>query len=130
MGGPDWTDPSLCQEPRQVQERSRRGPEEEQVQVFWQAEDLRQQEVRLLKVEPRRVPEDEGRRASEDRWRQRQVHARARTPLRVVQDPDGACWSLKDILKFHHQPHKMTPDVIRRGSKNVLYSWVFHMLAI
>merc|ERR1711971_259299 len=74
-------------------------------QVLWQAEDLRQQEVRLLKVEPRRIPGDEGRRASEDRRCQRQVHARARTPLRVVQDPDGACWSLKTILKFHHQPH-------------------------
>merc|ERR1712192_267401 len=101
--GQDWTDPSLCQEPRQVQERSRRSPEEEQVQVLWQAEDLRQQEVRLLQVEPRRIPGDEGRRASEDRWRQRQVHARARTPLCVVQDPDGACWSLKSVL--FHQPH-------------------------
>merc|ERR1712192_290747 len=95
MGGPDWTDPSLCQEPRQVQERSRRGPEEEQVQVLWQAEDLRQQEVRLPKVEPRRVPGDEGRWASEDRRCRCQVHARAWTPLRVAQDPDGACWSLK-----------------------------------
>merc|ERR1739838_1251502 len=95
---------------------------EEQVQVLWQAEDLRQQEVRLLKVEPRRVPGDEGRRTSEDRRCQREVHARARTPLRVVQDPDGARWSLKTTLKFHHQPHKMTPDVIMLGSKNVLYS--------
>merc|ERR1739845_323730 len=90
----DWTDPSLCEEPRQFQERGCRSPEEEQVQVLWQAEDLRQQEVWLLQVEPRRVPGDEGRWPSQDQRRQREVHARARTPLCVVQDPDGARWSL------------------------------------
>merc|ERR1739845_289338 len=58
----DWTDPSLCEEPRQVQGRGCRGPEEEQVQVLWQAEDLRQQEIWLHQVEPRRVPGDEGER--------------------------------------------------------------------
>merc|ERR1712107_155137 len=56
----DWTDPSLCEESRQVQGRGCGCPEEEQVQVLWQAEDLRQQEVWLHQVEPRRVPGDEG----------------------------------------------------------------------
>merc|ERR1719300_581863 len=117
--GEDWADPSLREEPRQVQERGRRSPEEEQVQVLWQAEDLRQQEVWLHQVEPRRIPGDEGRRPPEDRRCQREVHARARTPLCVVQDSDGARWTLS-LLKFH-QPHKMTSDVML-GSKNVLYS--------
>merc|ERR1712039_784728 len=86
----DWTDPSLCEESRQVQGRGCRGPEEEQVQVLWQAKDLRQQEVRLHQVEPRRVPGDEGERPPQDRRRQRAVHARARTPLRLVQDPENS----------------------------------------
>merc|ERR1712025_466555 len=68
--------------------------EKEQVQVLRQAEDLREQEVRLLQVEPRGVRRDEGQRPPQDRRRQREVHARARTPLRVVQDPDGARWTL------------------------------------
>merc|ERR1712107_668583 len=93
----DWTDPSLCEEPRQVQGRGCRGPEEERVQVLWQAEDLRQQEVWLHQVEPRRVPGDEGERPPQDRRRQRAVHARAWPPLRLVQDPDGTRWTLSPL---------------------------------
>merc|ERR1712211_207649 len=71
--------------------------EEEQVQVLWQAEDLCQQEVWLHQVEPRRVPGDEGERPPQDRRRQRAVHARARPPLRLVQDPDGTRWTLSPL---------------------------------
>merc|ERR1712107_933257 len=77
--------------------RGCRGPEEEQVQVLWQAEDLCQQEVWLHQVEPRRVPGDEGERSPQDRRRQRAVHARARPPLRLVQDPDGTRWTLSPL---------------------------------
>merc|ERR1719414_1606004 len=62
-----------------------------------QAEDLRQQEVWLHQVEPRRVPGDEGERPPQDRRRQRAVHARAWPPLRLVQDPDGTRWTLSPL---------------------------------
>merc|ERR1712072_271174 len=56
-----------------------------------------QQEVWLHQVEPRRVPGDEGERPPQDRRRQRAVHARARPPLRLVQDPDGTRWTLSPL---------------------------------
>merc|ERR1712080_82577 len=46
----DRTDPHFCEEHGQVQERGGRSPEEEQVQVLRETEDLREQEVRFHQV--------------------------------------------------------------------------------
>merc|ERR1711879_20364 len=64
-----------------------RGSEALQVQVPWPSEDLRQQELGLQQVDPGAVPRDEGGGHSEERRSEREVHPRARPPLRLVQDP-------------------------------------------
>ena len=49
--------------------------------------DLHFQEVGIHQVGPWGLRGHEGRRSSDQRWRQRQVYARARTSVQVVQDP-------------------------------------------
>ena len=82
-----WPAPPLSQDLWQAQGFSHWGTQTYQVQVPRPSKDLSEQEVGLQQVGSRCLRGYEGRRTSQTWRRQCPVHAWARTPRQVVQDP-------------------------------------------